>query len=1024
MRVALFSRNARNADAIGSQMAAKVAYYQQRGAELRLYLAEAGDLHQSITGVKPIEGKAGTIWNDAVEREYLLACDLVVAEFGAAYDLMNLLPALHGQGPRIIIDYRGVTPVELGDVALQPELEAAARQRMLAWCADAVVVQSQFAANELHEATGIPRDRIYQLACWMKEPAADERLLAEKLRARHYLQSKKVLLFVGRMSQNKQPELVIRALASLDQDVHAVFVGCQSDAYQGRLGVCRRLAAETGVQDRVHFLGIASEEELGAWISAADVLVLPSRHECFGMPVVEAMMRGTPVVASNAGSLPEVLGQAGLLCDVEDHCSLASQIRRYLSQSILPSTNHIALVTHRFGTHFAGGAEKSLRLMAQSLQQSGYVVEIFSTCNDHEATWRNTLPAGTMQIDGYTVHRFPIDPFDAEQLGQSYQKICQAEGRVSDEVEQQYLRNSLGSSSLIESLVKRRNEFAAIISGPYLFKLTHEVATRFRDQVLLVPCFHDEPLARLRAFQHAYRSVGGLLFHTEAEAGYSATGLGVTNPRHTVMGTVLEESAFQSSGKHYQDGPYLVYCGRYCPEKGVDRLIGYMEHLATACQGCIKLVCMGQGPMKLPDRPWLLDMGFVDEAKKREIIAGAMGMVNLSKNESLSIVALEAWALGVPVIVDAGCAVLVDQVARSKAGVCISNKQEFVDIVLEWSSDPSKAGRLGANGYEFVRREYADKQRYGKRLHEVVGTLQQSLRDVATRAGKQRANLFESAIWHERYSEILEQVLLRERQEAVTGVRIARLQRSLIIPQGSESGTVTVRLHNTGQRFVASEGPARALLHCTAISRGGDGKKLVTKARLPGPLVPGQEQLVVLAFDAPSLPGNYRLRVRLSEGRRVMAQCGVPIQVSGNKERFDGASGPRMPLGPVVQSARSVLSQAKRLEQLPEEYVDVTEGKLASLKLMLKKKLLNNFRKAYVDVAFRQQSALNEKLITVMSLILETLSVQDMGATLATLKRQVHKLEKQLKKERRWRKRLQRKPKTTCSPDVSLMEGE
>lgn len=129
-------------------------------------------------------------------------------------------------------------------------------------------------------------------------------------------------------------------------------------------------------------------------------------------------------------------------------------------------------------------------------------------------------------------------------------------------------------------------------------------------------------------------------------------------------------------------------------------------------------------------------------------------------------------------------------------------------------------------------------------------------------------------------------------------------------------------------------------------------------------------------------------------------------------------------MGGALQLARSNLSEAKRLEQLPEDYVDVTEGALAALKRSLKRKLLNNFRKAYVDVAFRRQSALNEKLIAAMSLLLETLSAQENGTVVADLQRRVLKLEKKVKRERRLRRQLQDQLKEVPSSDVSLMERE
>ncbi|HMO36891.1 MAG TPA: glycosyltransferase, partial [Gemmatales bacterium] len=251
------------------------------------------------------------------------------------------------------------------------------------------------------------------------------------------------------------------------------------------------------------------------------------------------------------------------------------------------------------GQQFAGGAEKSLRTMGQALQNQGWQVEVFTTCNTHESQWSNTLPAGTLCEEGITVHRFPVDPYDAVRLGKAYQTINERRGTVTADVESQYLANSLGSQPLIRALQERKQEFQAILTGPYLFKLVYEVAQRFSDRVLLAPCFHEEPLARLTAFQRVYRQVAGMLFHSEAEARLAARELGIRPPRHAILGTVLPAIALQQASPRKLDsseGEYLVYCGRYCPEKGLDRLVQYLDVVNQQRTPPIRLVCMGQGP--------------------------------------------------------------------------------------------------------------------------------------------------------------------------------------------------------------------------------------------------------------------------------------------------------------------------------------------------------------------------------------------------------------------------------------------
>ena len=76
-----------------------------------------------------------------------------------------------------------------------------------------------------------------------------------------------------------------------------------------------RFVDEMGLHDAVLFSGALSDAALVAAVAGSDVFVLTSRHEGFGVPVMEAMTLGVPVVANAAGALPEVVGDAGLLVD-------------------------------------------------------------------------------------------------------------------------------------------------------------------------------------------------------------------------------------------------------------------------------------------------------------------------------------------------------------------------------------------------------------------------------------------------------------------------------------------------------------------------------------------------------------------------------------------------------------------------------------------------------------------------------------------------------------------------------------
>jgi len=125
---------------------------------------------------------------------------------------------------------------------------------------------------------------------------------------------KPVLLFVGRLDPFKGPDMFLRAAALMKEEAQLVLVGGKA---QGDRDVqeLQRLASELKIRQRVHFLAARPQQELPLLYSAADITVVPSFHESFGLAAVESLACGTPVVATRAGGLMTVVkhGKTGYL---------------------------------------------------------------------------------------------------------------------------------------------------------------------------------------------------------------------------------------------------------------------------------------------------------------------------------------------------------------------------------------------------------------------------------------------------------------------------------------------------------------------------------------------------------------------------------------------------------------------------------------------------------------------------------------------------------------------------------------
>jgi glycosyltransferase involved in cell wall biosynthesis len=135
---------------------------------------------------------------------------------------------------------------------------------------------------------------------------------------------------VGRVAPNKGIELALMALlvARAHHDSEATLQVVGRPVVPAYTRALHRFVDELGLGDAVTFRGGISDADLVAAMAGSDVLVMASRHEGFGVPVIEAMTMGLPVVANAEGALPEVIGDAGVLLDATDPYALADAAAR------------------------------------------------------------------------------------------------------------------------------------------------------------------------------------------------------------------------------------------------------------------------------------------------------------------------------------------------------------------------------------------------------------------------------------------------------------------------------------------------------------------------------------------------------------------------------------------------------------------------------------------------------------------------------------------------------------------------
>ena len=163
--------------------------------------------------------------------------------------------------------------------------------------------------------------------------------------------------------------------------------------------------------------------------------------------------------------------------------------------------------------------------------------------------------------------------------------------------------------------------------------------------------------------------------------------------------------------------------------------------------------------------------------------------------------------------------------------------------------------------------------------------------------------------------------------------------------------------------------PAATVLVAEVIDQASS--KLVgapSRTDLPALLTPGQSLPAALAVALPAAAGQYNIVLQAECRHSVdqpLRQAVVPLVAA------DGSATIAIGPGAFLESIQTSLAEAHRLQRLPDDYLDVTAGRFARWKRWLKQKLLGNFKKAYVDVLSRQQSQVNQQLVTAVQQLAE-----------------------------------------------------
>jgi len=410
----------------------------------------------------------------------------------------------------------------------------------------------------------------------------------------------------------------------------------------------------------------------------------------------------------------------------------------------------IAFIVQRYGTEIIGGPEYACRLTAEQVAER-HDVDVLTTCARDNVTWKNEYSEGADRVRGVTVRRFAnAQVRDPEDFSRYSDWIFQHPHTAADELEW-LKRQGPWSPGLIEYLKRHHKQYEALIFYNYLYAPTVMGLQIDPARSILVPAAHDEPAIHLGIYADVFRLPRAIGYLSDPERRFVAQrferkaaleetmGCGVSLPPHHAYPRAVaqaepseqnpntepppaegDEIAANDSGRfpshvssrgasfkrrHRIHGSFALYGGRIDPGKGCEELIEYFSTYVAA-GGDASLVLMGLKLMPLPEEPFINFAGMLSEQERLQALEAATVVVCPSPYESLSLIALEALAVGTPILCNARSEVLVDHCLRSNGGLFYRDRDEFVECMKLLAADAGLRAAMGRSGREYVRRNY------------------------------------------------------------------------------------------------------------------------------------------------------------------------------------------------------------------------------------------------------------------------------------------------------------------------------
>ena len=368
----------------------------------------------------------------------------------------------------------------------------------------------------------------------------------------------------------------------------------------------------------------------------------------------------------------------------------------------------ICFVIQRYGDEVNGGAETLCKQLAERMTDR-YDVSVLTTKAIDYMTWKDEYTADEETINGVKIRRFSVNKKRNIQIFNVINWVFLHRILPADLEDRWLIEQGPYVTELIDYIREHKDEYNAFIFLTYLYYPIVKGVEEVADKAIVLPLAHDEPFLKMKIFDSIFLKPKAFLFETDEERELVRRKYQNYNIPYRLGGAgvdVPERVSGEDFKKKYGLDNYIIYAGRIDEGKNCPELFDFFLKYKKQHKDDLKLVLIGKPVIDIPKSDDIVSLGFVSEQDKFDGIAGSKFLVLPSKFESLSIVVLEAFSLGIPVLVNGLCEVLKGHCEKCRGGFYYTNYYGFESKMLQLLRNPELREEMGKKGRKYVDKRF------------------------------------------------------------------------------------------------------------------------------------------------------------------------------------------------------------------------------------------------------------------------------------------------------------------------------